>query len=118
MTPPHFVRTRFTAISRRRSHQVALRNLGVSVSSYDLFHVADPGPSRSDPSDDQLLPIYNRAPDTFGLDRYELSNSAQPATFHGVTVIFDRADATGLPSRRRRDGLDRRGRRSSRLRAC
>ena len=91
VTPPHFVRTRFTAISRRRSHQVALRNLGVSVSSYDLFHVADPGPSRSDPSDDQLLPIYNRAPDTFGLDRYELSNSAQPATFHGVTVIFDRA---------------------------
>ena len=91
ITPPRFVRTRMTAISRRRSHQVALRNVGVPVSSYDVFHVADPGPSRSDPIDDQLLPIYNRAPDTFGLDRYELSNSDQPATFHGVTVIFDRA---------------------------
>jgi len=91
VTPPRFVRTRFTAISRRRSHQVALHNVGVSVSSYDVFHIADPGPSRSDPIDDQLLPIYNRAPDTFGMDRYELSNSDQPATFHGVTMIFDRA---------------------------
>ncbi len=91
VTPPRFVRTRFTAISRRRSHQVALHNLGVPVSSYDVFHVPDPGPVRNDPVDDQLLPIYNRAPDTFGLDRYELSNSDQPATFHGVTVIFDRA---------------------------
>jgi hypothetical protein len=91
VTPPRFVRTRFTAISRRRSHQVALHNVGVPVSSYDVFHIADPGPSRSDPIDDQLLPIYNRAPDTFGLDRYELSNSDQPATFHGVTMIFDRS---------------------------
>ena len=91
VTPPRFVRTRVTAISRRRSHQVALRNVGVPVSSYDVFHVADPGPSRSNPIDDQLLPIYNRAPATFGMDRYELSNSDQPATFHGVTVIFDRA---------------------------
>jgi len=91
MTPPRFVRTRMTAISRRRSHQVALRNVGVPVASYDVFHVADPGPSRSDPIDDQLLPIYNRSPATFGMDRYELSNSDQPATFHGVTVIFDRS---------------------------
>ena len=91
VTPPRFVRTRLTAISRRRSHQVALHNVGVPVSSYDVFHIADPGPSRSNPIDDQLLPIYNRAPDTFGLDRYELSNSDQPATFHGVTMIFDRA---------------------------
>ncbi len=91
VTPPRFVRTRFTAISRRRSHQVALHNVGVPVSSYDVFHIPDPGPSRSDPIDDQLLPIYNRAPDTFGLDRYELSNSDQPATFHGVTMIFDRS---------------------------
>ena len=91
VAPPWFVRVRMTGILRRRTHQVALLNVGVPVSSYDLFRIADPGPNRIDPLDDQLLPIYNRAPDTFGLDRYLLSNSDQPATFRGVTLVFDRA---------------------------
>ena len=91
VTPPRFVRTRLTAISRRRSHQVALLNVGVPASGYDVFTVPDPGPDRLDPADDQLLPIYNRVPETFGMDRFLLSNSDQPATFRGVTLIFDRA---------------------------
>ena len=88
--PPRFARVRLTAISRRRTHQVALVNVGVPVSGYEVYRVADPGANLLDPVDDQLLPIYNRAPDTFGLDRYLLSNSDQPATFHGVTLIVDR----------------------------
>ena len=91
VAPPWFVRVRMTGIVRRRKHQVALRNVGVPVSSYDVFAVPDPGPDRLDPVDDQLLPIYNRAPETFGMDRFLLSNSDQPATFRGVTLIFDRA---------------------------
>ncbi|MSO83341.1 MAG: hypothetical protein EXQ53_08615 [Acidobacteria bacterium] len=87
---PRVARVRVTAISRRRSHQVALVNVGVPASAYGLFHVADPGPNFLDPVDDQLLPIYNRLPGTFGQDRYLLSNSDQPATFRGLTLIADR----------------------------
>ena len=91
-TPPWFVRVRFTAISRRRSHQMALLNVGVPVSGYDVSFIADPGPNRIVPDDDQLLPIYDRAPDTFGMDRYLLSNLDQrPATFQGATLLFDRS---------------------------
>jgi hypothetical protein len=92
--PPRLVRVRFTAISRRRSRQMALLNVGVPASSYDLFHIADPGPNRlvPDVGDDQLLPIYNRSQDTFGMDRYVLSNLDQrPATFQGATLTFDRS---------------------------
>jgi len=91
-TPPRFVRVRFTAISRRRSHQVALLNVGVPASDYELFHIPDPGPNFIVPDDDQLLPIYNRSPGTFGMDRYLLSNLDQrPATLQGATLTFDRS---------------------------
>jgi hypothetical protein len=92
--PPRLVRVRFTVISRRRSRQMALLNVGVPASSYDLFHIADPGPNRlvPDVGDDQLLPIYNRPQETFGMDRYLLSNLDQrPATFQGATLTFDRS---------------------------
>ena len=92
VTPPRFLRTRFTLISRSRSHQVALLNVGVPASGYEVFPIPDPGLSYFDPVDDQLLPIYDRAPDTFGMDRYLLSNLDQrPASVKGATLTFDHA---------------------------
>lgn len=91
-TPPRFARVRFTTVFRRRAHQVALFNVGVPASSYGVFRIADPGPNLLDPIDDQLLPIYDRAPETFGRDRYLLSNAEEePARLRGATVIVDRS---------------------------
>jgi hypothetical protein len=91
-TPPRFVRVRFTGISRRGSHHIGLRNVGVPASSYDVIHVLDLDQNRANPVRDQLLPIYNRTPESFGMDRYVLSNSGQqPTTFGGATLIFDRS---------------------------
>ena len=90
---PRVARVRVTAIKRRRTHQVALVNVGVPASGYEVYRVADPGPNFLDPVDDQLLPLYNRIPGTFGQDRYLLSNSDQPATFQGVTLIADRTSS-------------------------
>lgn len=71
--------------------QHGIGNPVVFTAARDLAQalIADPGANFIDPVDDQLLPVYNRAPDSFGRDRYLLSNSDQPATFRGVTLIVD-----------------------------
>jgi len=90
-TLPHLPRLRATGIYVRRAKSLALLNVGVPASSYDLSHVSDPGADLLQPVDDQMLPIYNRAPATFGRDEYLLSNTdASPATLRGLTVLVDR----------------------------
>ena len=90
-TLPHLPRLRVTGVYVRRARSLALLNVGVPASSYDLSHVSDPGANLLDPVDDQMLPIYNRVPATFGRDEYLLSNTdASPATLRGLTVLVDR----------------------------
>lgn len=92
VAPPWFMRVRFTAISRRGSNQLGLLNVGVPGSSYDIIRILDLDQNRANPVRDQLLPVYNRAEDTFGMDRYVLSNSGQqPTKFGGATLILDRS---------------------------
>jgi hypothetical protein len=90
-TLPHLPRLRATGVYVRRARSLALLNVGVPASSYDLSHVSDPGADLLAPVDDQMLPIYNRAPATFGRDEYLLSNTdASPATLRGLTLLVDR----------------------------
>jgi hypothetical protein len=89
-TPDAWPRLRFTSLRKRASDQLALVNVGVPASSYSVSFIPDPGPSLSDPVDDQMLPIYNRLPATFGADRYLLTNPQQSdATFKGMTFSAD-----------------------------
>ena len=91
-TPPGFPRIRVAAISRRRTSQLALFNVGVPASEYEVSYMHDPGANWLEPDDDQLLPVYNRLPASFGRDRYVLSNFDDPAaTFRGVTLTLERS---------------------------
>ena len=90
LTPGAWPRLRFTSVRKTASDQLALVNAGVPASSYAVSFIPDPGPSLSDPVDDQLLPIYNRLPASFGADRYVLTNPQQSAAaFRGMTFSAD-----------------------------
>jgi hypothetical protein len=59
--------------------------VGVPASTYTTVQVHDPGIDLVGTADDQLLTFYNRAPATFGHDRYLLTNPpGHVATFVGV----------------------------------
>ncbi len=90
LTPGAWPRLRFTSLRKRASDQLALVNVGVPASGYAVSFIPDPGASLSDPVDDQMLPIYNRLPASFGADRYLLTNPQQSdATFRGMTFSAD-----------------------------
>lgn len=79
---------RMAAIARRESPLVGVVNVGVPESTYSTISVFDTGIDRLGSQDDQTLIFYNRAPSTFGLDRYLLTNPADHvATFVGVDFV-------------------------------
>lgn len=89
---PGGFRIRLAHLIKRAAHSIVAFNIGAPESSYAVSTIPDPGPNRLDPVDDQLLPIYNRLPGTFGQDRYFLSNSHQPeARVRGWVLIADRS---------------------------
>ncbi len=61
---------RLTATARRDRNTVGLINTTVPQSSYSVAHVEDGGYDMTI----QQLPGYNRSPETFGIDRYLLTN--------------------------------------------
>lgn len=70
---------------RRERNLVASVDVGAPASAYDLGFVPHPGKDVLRPEDDQLLPIYDRRPESFGLDRYVLTNAGD-AMDEGVEV--------------------------------
>ena len=78
---------RLSAMARRERQLLGVVDNGVPESSYTLSHVADPGVDLAGTEDDQLLPIFNRPPATFGRDTYVLTNPADnEATLVGVDL--------------------------------
>jgi hypothetical protein len=65
---------RFTGFDRSESDLVESVNVGVPAGSYTVSSIPDPGGDILGPGDDQLLPLYDRNPASFGLDRYVLTN--------------------------------------------
>jgi hypothetical protein len=82
-------RLRFSAIglARRQRDLIHAVNIGVPFSSYSSFTVPDANADLAGPSDDQQLPVYNRGTDTFGADRYLLSNPEIEAATMGAVVL-------------------------------
>lgn len=85
--PSAFVR--LSAIGRRERDMIGVVNIGVPESSYSTIGVPDTGIDHVHDDDDQILLFYNRAPATFGADRYLLTNPADDET------SFVGADLTG-----------------------
>ena len=73
---------RLVAFARREKNLVETVNVGVPESAYSLFFIPDPGGDLDGPGDDQLLPVYDRDPASFGEDRYLLTNPEEHSTTH------------------------------------
>jgi hypothetical protein len=74
-------------VSRREDDLVGARNVGAPESAYDLILLPDPNKDLLGPQDDHLLPIYDRRPETFGEDRYVLTNVPGNMLHEGVEIL-------------------------------
>ncbi|HEY3121173.1 MAG TPA: hypothetical protein VGL15_11160, partial [Vicinamibacteria bacterium] len=75
-------RGRVIALRRRERRLVAAVNVGIGTADHDVIAVPDPGGDLLGPADDQLLPIFDRRPESFGRDRYLLTNPAGENSLH------------------------------------
>jgi len=84
--PSMFVR--LAAIGRREPNLVGVVDVGVPESTYSTIGIPDMGIDVVGAQDDQILLFYNRAPSTYGADRYLLTNPTDDvATFVGAEMI-------------------------------
>ncbi len=83
------LRLRGLAYHRRERDLVASVNVGAPISAYDVRYVRDPGDDIVGPQDDWNLPIFDRRPETFGDDRYLLTNDTAKATAQGLELSLD-----------------------------
>lgn len=65
---------RVAGIARRERDLIGLVNVGAPASAYTPFTVFDQGVDITGSDDDGPLTVYNRRPETFGQDRYFLTN--------------------------------------------
>ena len=66
--------------------------MGVPISDYVVRYLADPGGDIAGSQDDQLLPVFDRKPESFGLDRYVLTNPPGLTGRHqGVELRVEKA---------------------------
>jgi hypothetical protein len=81
--------TRVLGIHRRDHDLLASVNVGAPAAAYEVFSVPDPGGDILGPPS-QLLPIYNRRPESFGQDRYLLTNlPGENALHEGVEISLE-----------------------------
>jgi hypothetical protein len=66
-------------------------DVGVPLSGYTVRDLPDPGGDIAGPQDDQLLPVFERKPETFGLDRDLLTNPPGHTGLHqGVELRVEK----------------------------
>jgi hypothetical protein len=81
---------RFLGLHRRQRDLVASVDTGAPIEAYTVQFVPDPSGNIVSPEDDQLLPIYDRRPETFGQDRYVLTNPDGDNVLHdGVELSVE-----------------------------
>jgi len=86
-SPVRSMRLRFAHTLKRESDALAVIDAGAPASSYAVSGIPDVGGNFQDPRDDQILPIYDRLPASFGADRYLLTNSPNRRdTYRGMNL--------------------------------
>lgn len=79
------VRARFEGIARKSRGLWESVNTGVTENGYDVYFVPDASGDLVGPSDDQLLPIYDRRPASFGRDALLLTSpDGHDSLYEGV----------------------------------
>jgi hypothetical protein len=94
--PRSTVQLGLTGIARRESHLVNVVNVGVPLTSYETFTVPDANVDLINAADDQDLPVFNRLPQSFGRDRYVLTNTPQDAATMGAIIVSARVSTDRL----------------------
>jgi hypothetical protein len=85
-------RLAFLAFDRRETDLIESVDVGVPASAYVVRYLADPSGDIDGPLDDQLLPVLDRRPESFGLDRYLLTNPpGLGSLYQGVELRAERA---------------------------
>ena len=88
--PSRASRLRVAGIARREARLVNVVNVGVPTDAYTMFLIPDANADLVGADDDQLLPVYERRPESFGRDRYVLTNTEeQPATMGAVVITAE-----------------------------
>ena len=86
-TPASFGRV--AAIGRRERNLIGAMDVGVPTSAYTVSYIFDKGVDLAGSQTNELLPVYDRPPSTFGADRYLLTNPQDDqATFVGVDLLY------------------------------
>jgi hypothetical protein len=75
-------RLAFTGFDRRERDLLESLNVGAPAAAYSVRYVADPGGDLAGAQDDQLLPVFDRRPESFGQDQYLLTNVPVHRTRH------------------------------------
>jgi len=87
--PTRYSTLRGSIIIRRQTDLVGVVNTGVGLSDYRVFLVPDINADEGSPQDDQLLPVYERLPSSFGNDALLLTNpDADPVQHDGIEVTY------------------------------
>ena len=82
---------RLGGTDRRQYRLIQAVNAAHDLNNYSLTHVDDPALDMLVTEDDQLLPIFNRLPSSFGTDSYELRNvDHNSARDHGLDLVLER----------------------------
>jgi hypothetical protein len=77
-------------VIRRQSKLVGSINTGVPLSAYRMFTVPDINADEGSPHDDQMLPIFERQPSSFGQDQFQLTNpEGARATYDGIELTWE-----------------------------
>jgi hypothetical protein len=84
--PRPSLRVRLAGISKTERNLIGLVDTGAPASAYSLSAVVDSIADEEHPDAVQLLPVYNRLPQSFGNDRYLLTNSTDNVTFNGLSL--------------------------------
>ncbi len=87
--PTRYSTLRGSIIIRRQTDLVGVLNTGVALSDYRVFLLPDINADEGSPQDDQLLPVYERLPSSFGNDSLLLTNpDADPIRHDGIEVTY------------------------------
>ena len=86
-SPSHATRFAVAGIARREASLVNLVNVGAPAAAYRMFSIPDANVDLIGTADDRPLPVYDRLPETFGRDRYVLTNPPQEPATMGALVV-------------------------------
>jgi len=86
-SPGHSFRLSVMGVARRESSLINVVNIGVPAASYTTFTIPDDNADLIGAADDQQLIVYNRRLESFGQDRYLLTNTPQEAATMGAVVV-------------------------------